>query len=114
MTKLRFGRDPDVLRNVGRARLECAQDSHQHWNGALQKEGDVIAGRYTVLCEQCGETVCLTIELLVRDRVIKMMRGNGVRVGRGLRLEGVMDAGVGHAAGRAFSKALKEKLVGWR
>ena len=40
------------------------------------------------LLEQRGEAVCLAVEVPVSDGIVKVVCGSGVRVGRGLRLEG--------------------------
>ena len=44
--QLRGGRDADVLRDVGRARLQRRQDADQHRDGAAGEEADVVPGPY--------------------------------------------------------------------
>ena len=100
-----------MLRYVGRASLQCGKDTHHHRNGALQEEGDVITSGYAVLREQGREAVRLAIEILVSDRFIQMLDGNGLRVGGSVCFEGVVDAGVGQRDEWALTKALKENLI---
>jgi hypothetical protein len=112
VAQVRLRRDPEVLRDIGRAGFERRQDPDHHGDGALEEEGDVIAGRYAMLGEQGSEPIGLAIELAIRDGLAEVRRGHGAGMRGHLGLEGVVDAVVGKLGDATLTEALEEPLVG--
>ncbi len=94
MGELGLGRQGDVLRDVGGARLQDAEQADDHRDRTADEESDVVAGAYALTDEAGGEGFGVPVELAVGDRRSEVLGGDGVRRGRGPPGHGVVDEGV--------------------
>ncbi len=109
------GREADVLRDVGGARLQDAEQADEHRDRAEYEEADVVAGPYTLADQAGGEGVRVPVELAVGDRGTQVFGGDGVRGGGGLPFDSVVDQRVGEDGGGAAAVLPEKVLVaGWQ
>jgi hypothetical protein len=105
------GRDGDVLRNVGRTRLEGAEDAHQHRDRAAQEERYPVPWPHAEPDEAPGQLVGLPVELAVTDGLAEVFGRHRERVRGHVGLEGVVNVGVRHWSARTLAEGLEEPPV---
>lgn len=105
------GRETDVLRNVGGAGLEDAEQADQHRDRAADEQADVVAGADTFADQAGGEGAGVAVEFAVGDAGVPVLGGDGVRGGRGVPGDGVVQERVGDGDGGAVAVLAEEPLV---
>ncbi len=105
------GREADVLRDVGGAGLQDAEQADQHRDRAADEQADVVAGPYALADQAGGEGVGVPVELGVGDAGALVFGGHGVRGGRGVPGDGVVQEGVGDGDDGAPAVLPEEVLV---
>ncbi len=89
------GREADVLRDVRGAGLQDAEQADEHRQRSADEEADVVAGPYALADQAGGEGVGVRVELAVGQVRALVLGGRGVRGGRRLPGDGVVQERVG-------------------
>ena len=104
VAQLGGGGQPDVLGDVRGARLQRAEQTHEHRDRAAYEEADVVAGPHAGPDEPGRQPFGAAVQLGVRDGPALVLGGHGVRRGGGPPFDGVVDQRVGDGDGGALAE----------